>query len=353
MTIGVAIIGSGIFVRREHLPAVKANPSLTLKAVYSRSLNSAQNLVVDVQNVDLYSEDAGTGKGYKDLLQRPDVQAVIIALPIVTQPSYIREALQAGKHVLAEKPIAKDVATATELLDWYRQNIDTSKVTWCVAENYRFFDSIAFAGEQVKKLGRVLGFNVRVQSMVKPGGAYFETEWRKKPQYQGGFLLDAGIHFVAGLRMLLGTEHTPARVSAFTAQLQQHLPPIDTLDAVIKTKSGATGTISASFGTTYDEYRLSVACEKGVVFREKVGTDFQRGVGGAVVIQTDGGEERTEFASEEFGVKQEINAWSESLELGRPDSRQSPEEAMKDLKMLEAMLWSGEQNGQPVDLSPS
>ncbi|KAI9668085.1 MAG: hypothetical protein M1821_000905 [Bathelium mastoideum] len=343
MTIGVAIIGSGIFVRREHLPAVKANPSLALKAVYSRSLNSAQNLVLDVQNVDLYSEDAGTGKGYKDLLQRPDVQAVIIALPIVTQPSYIREALRAGKHVLAEKPIAKDVATATELLDWYHQNIDTSKVTWCVAENYRFFDSIAFASEQVKKLGRVLGFNIRVQ----------KTEWRKKPQYQGGFLLDAGIHFVAGLRMLLGTDHAPARVSAFTAQLQQHLPPIDTLDAVIKTNSGATGTLSASFGTTYDEYRLSVACEKGVVFREKVGTDFQRGIGGAVVVQMDGREERTEFASEAFGVKQEINAWSESLELGRPDSRQSPEEAMKDLKMLEAMLWSGEQNGQPVDLSPS
>ena len=40
-------------------------------------------------------------------------------LPILVQPDFIKKALSAGKHVLAEKPIAKDVATATELLDWY------------------------------------------------------------------------------------------------------------------------------------------------------------------------------------------------------------------------------------------
>ena len=154
-------------------PAVKANPSLSLKAVYSRSLSSARDLDLDSNNVDLYSEDAGTGKGYENLLKRSDVQAVIVALPIPAQPDYIREALRAGKHVLSEKPIAQDLETAKGLLDWYHQNIDTKKVTWGVAENYRFFDSILFASEQVKNLGRVLGFNVRLQAMVNPGGEYF------------------------------------------------------------------------------------------------------------------------------------------------------------------------------------
>lgn len=81
--------------------------------------------------------------------------------------------MDAGKHVLAEKPIAKDVKTATELLQWYRSSVDTNKVTWSVAENWRFLDSHLYAAEEVRKLGRVLGFRVKVNSMVKPGNKYF------------------------------------------------------------------------------------------------------------------------------------------------------------------------------------
>ncbi|KAL9089413.1 MAG: hypothetical protein Q9165_005734 [Trypethelium subeluteriae] len=350
MVVGIAIIGSGIFVRKEHLPAVQATPYLTLKAIYSRSLSSARSLVSDIPNLDLYSNDAGTGRTYQDLLGRPDVEAVVIALPILMQPEFIKNALKAGKHVLAEKPIAKDVATAAELLEWYRKSINTSKVTFCVAENYRFFDSVIFARYQVKKLGRVLGFHVRLQNMVKLGGGYIETEWRKRPEYQGGFVLDAGIHCVAGLRMLLGPENAPVRVAAFSEQLQNHLPPVDTLNATVKTKTGITGSFAVSFGTTYNEYELSVACEKGVVFRDRAGTSFQVGIGGAVVVKSDDKQERTEFVNEEFGVKQEVEAWAKALETGMQDPRQKPEEALRDLEMLEAMLLSGEQNGQPVDL---
>ena len=66
------------------------------------------------------------------------------------QPEFIRKALRAGKHVLAEKPIAKDVKTAKELVDWYRAEIDTSKVNWSVAENFRFYDSL-IAGSEVSR----------------------------------------------------------------------------------------------------------------------------------------------------------------------------------------------------------
>jgi len=68
-------------------------------------------------------------------------------LPILIQPEFIRKALKAGKHVLAEKPIAGDVKTAKELVDWYRGEIDTSKVNWSVAENFRFFDSLITGSE--------------------------------------------------------------------------------------------------------------------------------------------------------------------------------------------------------------
>lgn len=70
----------------------------------------------------------------------------------------------------------------------------------------RFLDSHSFAREKVKELGRVFGFRVNIQSLVKPGSKYYglyciekvqtrigintdavsETAWRKTPQYQGG-----------------------------------------------------------------------------------------------------------------------------------------------------------------------
>lgn len=90
----------------------------------------------------------------------------------MAQPAYIRKALEAGKHVLSEKPIAPDVATATQLIDWYTTSKAASRVTWGVAENFRFVPAHVHAAEQVKRLGRVLGFRVNVASMVQPGNKY-------------------------------------------------------------------------------------------------------------------------------------------------------------------------------------
>ena len=69
--------GSGIFVRTEHLPAVLDTPDFSLKAIYSRSLTSAQKLEGVPTGVDLYSGDSSAT--LDDLLARSDIQAVIIA----------------------------------------------------------------------------------------------------------------------------------------------------------------------------------------------------------------------------------------------------------------------------------
>lgn len=149
---------------------------MTLKAVYSRSLKSAETLGTDNSKVDIYSDDSGAGKSLDDLLARSDIHAIIIALPIKNQPDYIRKALLAGKHVLSEKPIAENVSQAKDLIKWYRSELDTKKVTWGVAENFRYLASYNHAAEARTKLGKVLGFRCRMQTLVK-GGKYFETEY--------------------------------------------------------------------------------------------------------------------------------------------------------------------------------
>jgi len=78
MAIGIALIGSGIFAKEEHLPAIQATPQLSLKAVYSRSLKSAKTLSENLSDVELYSDDSD-GKTYDDLLKRDDIKGVVIA----------------------------------------------------------------------------------------------------------------------------------------------------------------------------------------------------------------------------------------------------------------------------------
>lgn len=78
MAIGIALIGSGIFAKEEHLPAIQDAPSLSLKAVYSRSLKSATALSEKLSGVGLYSDDQ-EGKKFDDLLKRDDIKGVVIA----------------------------------------------------------------------------------------------------------------------------------------------------------------------------------------------------------------------------------------------------------------------------------
>lgn len=303
---------------------------MSLKAIYSRSLSTAEGLhsslssTFSKDSITLYSEDSGSGKAYSDLLSRPDISGVIIALPIPAQPDFIKQALLAGKHVLSEKPVAKDLATAKELIQWYHSKIDTSKVSWGVAENFRFLGRFQYGADQVQRLGRVLGFRLRMHAFVKPGSKYYETAWRKVPDYQGGFLLDGGVHFIAGMRQLLGRDAKMTRVSAYTAQLQEHLPPIDTVDATVRLANGSSGTFSVSFGTTFTGVDYVVACEKGTV---DVGFD-------KTIVKEEGEERSEDFPEDKNGVRQEVKAWAESIAQGKQNPLQSPEEALADLEIV-------------------
>lgn len=277
-------------------------------------------------------------------MARDDIKAVVIAydaptlpvfttttantthrLPILVQPGVIKKALSAGKHVLSEKPIAPDLASATELIKWYHSQIPPS-VNWSVAENFRFLEAYRYARSKIESLGRILGFSVEVCTLVHPGGKYYETEWRKVPSYQGGFLLDGGVHFTAGLQVLLGEEDAVERVAAFSTKNQEHLPPVDTVNAILKTKKGTTGGLIISFGTTFSNFEYSVACEGGVV---------TLGRGGVVVKRVgEETEEKKEFPDDKNGVGQEIQAFATAIIKGEPDERQAPELGYKDLELV-------------------
>lgn len=142
---------------------------------------------------------------------------------------------------------------------------------------------------------------------------------------------------------MLGSESLTS-LSAFTTLLQKHLPPVDTVDSILQTKSGVSGTFCLSFGSTLSHSELTVAGEKGSVTVNRSIVTVTEGE------SKDGKKTVKEFNDEGSGVKQEVKAWGESLVVGKANPKQSPEEALADLEILEKLLRSGEQKGKPLAL---
>lgn len=159
---------------------------------------------------------------------------------------------------------------------------------------------------------------------------------RQAPEYQGGFVLDAGVHFVAGLRALLASANDSiTSLTARTALLQPRLLPVDTLHGLLTTRSGRSGTFSACFASEH----------KGGMSLEVVTTEGSVRVSPVDVVVSKGGtEERSEF-SRDPGVKAEVRAFAEAVGRGESDDRLSPQEALRDLVVLQGMLESGEAGG--------
>lgn len=158
-----------------------------LKAVYSRSESSAQKLASAAALAlrtapDIY-HDGDTSANLDALLKRPDITAVIVVLPITQQPVVILKALAAGKHVLSEKPVAKDVAEGVKLLATFQSQYKPKGLIWRVAENFEAEPGFQAAGKAIRdgKIGKVMFFRKNVVDSIDKTSKWYKTPWRTVP----------------------------------------------------------------------------------------------------------------------------------------------------------------------------
>jgi predicted dehydrogenase len=103
----IGVLGCAEIARRRMLPAFAACPATEVVAVASRDPRKAR------ETARPYGCRAVTG--YEALLAEPAVDAVYVPLPAALHARWTRAALEAGKHVLAEKPLALEPARTAEL----------------------------------------------------------------------------------------------------------------------------------------------------------------------------------------------------------------------------------------------
>lgn len=137
MPFNLALLGGGIFASTAYLPALSQplNSHITLHTLWSRSSSTVQTLSTKATELGHSPRVLSGPDALKEVWEDKDIDAVSLVLPITAQPELILAALKAGKHVLSEKPVGKDVQAGRKLVEEYERVYKPKGLIWRVAES--------------------------------------------------------------------------------------------------------------------------------------------------------------------------------------------------------------------------
>lgn len=244
-----AIIGVGAGILSAHRSAL-ALPEVDLVAV------ADVNAKVGKQR----AEELGCAfyEDHRQMLAEVRPEIVVILTPPFLHASMAIEALQAGSHVLIEKPMAIQVSEADAMLEAARQN---QRLLGVILQ-HRFRPEVNAARQLLQQ--QVLGQIQRVEyvgTWPRPDSYFKLASWRATWWGEGGGLLtNQASHNLDILCYLLGQ---PSRVVAWTRQLLHSIETEDTVQAMLEWSDGALGMLHISTAETDRPERLKIVGTRG------------------------------------------------------------------------------------------
>jgi predicted dehydrogenase len=187
----VGIVGAGLQGQRR-APVVRDFSGSELVVISAAHLESAQRLA------DSMGCEAAVG--WEPVVERDDVDVVLVCTPPHLHATISIAAMRRGKHVLCEKPIARTLDEAQDMLAVARENGVALKCGF----NHRHHPGIQQARQWFDSgvIGEPIFIRCRYGICGRPG---YEQEWRADPQIvAGGQLMEQGIHAVDLCRWFLG-----------------------------------------------------------------------------------------------------------------------------------------------------
>ncbi len=324
--LNVVILGCGSITKWRHAPECKASEKINLLGFWNRTYETA---------VKFAKEYGGKAyRSYDEVLADSAVDAIIVTTNNATHADMTVRALESGKHVLCEKPLAVSVEEAEKMIEASKK----AKKLLLTAFNQRL-DPAHVALKRVieeKTLGRVLSFETSFTTAGPEGWSADGTlnTWFLNKESAGmGAVGDLGVHKADLMRYLLGENFSGVYAAARTLDKKgADGKPIQLEDngyAILESKSGITGTLHASwicYGCGGSQ--TVIHFERGSAITN--GTELS-------LCHRDGRVEKIEIA-EKGRVLCDVLA--ESVERGVPEI--SGEDGLMALKIAAACLSSSE-----------
>jgi predicted dehydrogenase len=191
-TINVGVIGTGGIAVGQHLPALEKQPDVKILAVSDVNEEAAKNAAERFKVDHVFAD-------YKKLLEMDEIDAVHICTPNFLHAAPTIDALNAGKHVMVEKPLARNATEGAGMVETARK---TGKKLM-VAQNMRFSPEIQCLKRYIDAgaLGEI--YFARVWALRRrgiPGWGVFTD----KEKQGGGPLIDIGVHVLDFTMYLMG-----------------------------------------------------------------------------------------------------------------------------------------------------
>jgi predicted dehydrogenase len=251
----IGVIGTGIAGKELHYPAMK---KLSDKFEIVVACNHSEEKLKDycrLSGVKYSTLD------YREVLRNPEIEAVILALPIHLNYKITKEALENGKHVFVEKPIACNLQEAKKMLALGKQH---PRMKIMVAENFHYRPLYKRIKQIIRqgRIGKPYSMLWDALQEVDKGSKY-ATPWRLAGKHVGGFIADGGVHFIAAIRSLFGELKV---LSAYSNCINRRIGEIDTISIQYRTKQGIDGVLNMYYSAKgIYVHQMTIMGNKGTI----------------------------------------------------------------------------------------
>ena len=255
-TLGIAIVGCGLIGQKR----AKALTGARLVACADLVPGRAEALARTVPTATAVLD-------WRKAVERDDVHVVVVATTNDALATVTRAALEAGKHVLVEKPAARNVRELDGVIESAGQYQRLVRVGF----NHRYHPALIKARELFAS--GALGEMMFVRGRYGHGGRIgYEKEWRANPALSGGGeLIDQGVHLIDLARCFLGDF---TEVSGFAHTYYWQMPVDDNAFMLLRTTKQQTAFLHVSCTEWKNLFSLEIYGREAKLHTEGLGGSY-------------------------------------------------------------------------------
>ncbi|MBE7182880.1 MAG: Gfo/Idh/MocA family oxidoreductase [Methylobacterium mesophilicum] len=327
-----AVVGAGDITQQAMMPGIKHTGNSELTAIVTGDPEKAKELAKQYGVEHTYGYER-----FGEMLKAGVVDAVYLGTPNWRHAEFVIPALQAGIHVLCEKPLEVSVAKSREIAEAAK----ASSAKLMVAYRLHFEPATLDAIRRIRKgeLGKILAFTSCFTQKVDP------ENHRAKSGIEAGPLFDMGPYPINAIRYLFGTEPEEVVSAVATRQPDSGMDIDDTWAVILRMPGDRLASFTVSyFANSVDSY--IVAGTEGSIHMSPA-----YGFGTPLEQNRTVGEKKTHEsfkATDQFGG--EMRYFSHCILNGK-EPEPSAEEGLADLRVIEAIVRAAETKA-PVKLEP-
>ena len=325
MKLRLCVIGCGAFARTFAKSLVDARDRVELYFA-SRDYSRAQAYAAEFGGAEAFGS-------YDEAAADSRVEALYICTPHDLHLEHARLAANAKKHILLEKPIARTVDEAREIISAANEG----GVKLMVAENYRFMAPVQEAKRIIESgtLGRLRLIQLQEEYPFEP------SAWRNdRERNGGGVLIDGGIHKASVLAFLAGRPN-----QVYAVQVPSRVRGLDAEDGIVVTtrsSNGVVGIINHTWSVGKRTARPWVSvCGTEANLHFELGSNWLK-------IDYGDSQETRQFDCDPRGIMRMVLEFRRSI-LEATEPAMTGEEGLEDLALV-LQAYESVRTGLPMEL---